>query len=220
LWPLLLAVALAACATQRPYSPPGPLPDSTTFHDSALIPYRTLVVDDFKAPVFLGKKSPDMEGDVGAATVVIIDTTPHHFRVFPQSNADSSWFEAFVDTFRYEARFDQAHSWFNRSFMADAAQLLAHEQIHFAIAELAARSANAQLPEIRERIRSRHREREVALRTARERFLEELKRVKKDAARRQDEFDRETENGTHVGESSYWSRRIHHELESTAPPQL
>lgn len=203
---------ITGCVSQPPDQPPTALPpEHATDLESDLIPYRTLVVDDFKATKSPGQKTPDMEGDVGAASVVIIRTTPCTVRAFARSHADSSFFEALVDSFRYEARFDRAHSWFDPAH-ASVSALLEHEQIHFAIAEIAARRANADIDEIRGRIRASARDRAAAVRLAQQRFEDELDRVKKEAAERQVQFDRETENGTHLGESKSWSVRIRREL--------
>ena len=217
-WSLLFVFAISGCATHLPYNPPTLLPaDSTAIDEDTLIPYRTLIVDDFKATKFFGQKAPDVDGEVGAATVVVIRATPCMIRAFARSNADSAFFEAMVDSFRYEARFNQTKSWFIPSQKAAPGELLEHEQIHFAISELAVRRANADIAAIRARIRACAREKMVAVDLARQRFQEELDRVIREASERQEQFDKDTVNGTILGYNKYWSVRIRNELKLTEP---
>ncbi|HEX6790703.1 MAG TPA: hypothetical protein VF247_05270 [Candidatus Krumholzibacteria bacterium] len=185
--------------------------DSSTYDESRLIPYRTLVRADFKAPcapaAFAGN-------DVDVVTAALVRTGC--CSISTRAAADSSYIEALVENLHFEARMSQNHSWWNPHRLVTA-QALEHEQVHFALAELAARRANARIVEIGARIRARASSEPAAVRAARVHLQREVDRVQEDLAAAHAEFDRDTANGRRLDRNHAWYENVRDELERTAP---
>jgi len=212
---LLLSALLTGCVVfEAPYKPPVPVEiDLRTVDESTLIPYRRLVASDFKATTYPGKEQSKY---VDALTVAFVMSTPCTLRTFLRTEADSSYFEAVVDSFGFEARMSQTHSWLNPKHNGTLRHILAHEQTHFAISEVAARRANMQIAEIQDRIRSRARSDTTAFRAANNRLQSELKHIWKGVAERNIEFDENTKNGQRFRRDDLWRDRLEKELKETA----
>ncbi len=56
---------------------------------------------------------------MGALTVILIRTTPCSIRSFARTDADSSFYEAVVDSFLFEVRMDPMHSWWDTKLNAE-----------------------------------------------------------------------------------------------------
>ena len=209
----LFAVVTGCVVFEAPYLPPVPVNiDLREVDQSTLIPYRTLVVSDFKAT-----SAPD-EGKlkyVDAMTLAFVMSTPCTLRVSACTDANSSCFEARVDSFCYVARMSQTQSWLNPKHKGTIRHILAHEQTHFAIAEVAARRANMHIDEIRDRVTARAPGDTLALRRAEKRFQAELDRIGKEVSARNIEFDENTKNGQRFRRDELWSKRLQEELEET-----
>jgi len=210
---LYLATLLACVVFEHPYMAPVELPYSNEeIDESKLIAYRELQRTDYKATVV----DPSMQGKhVGALTVLIIRTTPCMIRSFARTDADSSYFEAVVDSFMFEARVDPTRSWWDKKLNAEELYYLEHEQIHFAISELAVRHANAQIEAVRARIRATAATDTLAVHMARDRYYEELKRVTAESNERNAKYDKDTRNGQRVHPHELWLNRIEKEMEET-----
>lgn len=211
---LLSVATLCGCVVfEHPYTAPVELPVSQeSIDESKLIAYRELQREDFKAAAL----DPSMQGKhVGALTVIMIRTTPCAIRSFARSEADSSFFEAVIDSFLFEARMDPMRSWWDPKVKAEVLYYHEHEQIHFAISELAVRHANAQIEEIRGRIRASAPADTTAVRMARERFDAEVKKILAEAAERNAKFDKDTRNGQRIHPHELWLNRIEKEMEET-----
>src|SRR5262245_55366758 len=187
---LSLATLVACVVFEHPYVAPVELQHSDQeIDESKLIAYRELQRTDYKAAAV----DPALQGKhVGALTVIIIRSTPCMIRSVAHTLADSSYFEAVVDSFMFEARMDPTRSWWDKKLNAEDLYYLEHEQIHFAISELAVRHANAQIDEIRSRIRASAATDTLAVRMARDRYYEELKRVTAESNERNGKYDKDT----------------------------
>jgi hypothetical protein len=212
----LLLVLTTGCMKESPYVAPGVVHiDPTNYDETAMIPYRTLVPSDFKA-----EKAPrEMEGKhVAAVTVAMIRATASTVSVKTSTVADSTFYVATVDSFCYEARMSQTDSWWNPKHKhMTTEQMLEHEQIHFALSELGARQANAEMDQIVARIRSTGKTEAEAVRLATKRFHQEHQRVQDAVTARNAQFDMETANGQRFERNHEWADRIERELEQTEP---
>jgi len=110
---------------------------------------------------------------------------------------------------------DPTRSWWDKKLNAEELYYLEHEQIHFAISELAVRHANAQIEAVRARIRATAATDTLAVHMARDRYYEELKRVTAESNERNAKYDKDTRNGQRVHPHELWLNRIEKEMEET-----
>jgi hypothetical protein len=217
-----ITVALVCCGCAHNYTTPTPTYyKAGTFDGSDTIGYQTLRRGDFKAtaPPSEGKGMPEA---AAAALVGAVKVAPgSEFSIIPvKTGSDSTLFEATTRNLHFHAIMDRAKSWWRAELDSiSTAYVLEHEQIHFAIFELAARSLNARIPEIATRIRSTGRTPDDARRTANARLEEELEASNQKLAERQSEFERDTSNGMNRSRQKKWWDRIQAELAATAPSQ-
>jgi len=213
-----LAIAMAlVCGCANSHSPPiATYYMAGTFDLSDTIGYQTLRRWDFKAttPPNGGNGMPEA---VAAALVGAVTVAPgSQFAVIPLES-ESALFEATALNLHFHAIMDRTKSWWRSELDSiSTADVLAHEQIHFAIFELEARSLNARISEIAIRIRSTGRTMDDARRTASARLDEELQVSSEKLSRRQDEFERDTSNGMDRSRQREWRGRIDAELAATA----
>lgn len=217
---ITMALVLCACAS-RHSSPSATYYKAGTFDPSDTIGYRTLTRADFKAttPPHEGRGMPE---GASAALVGAVKVAPgSEFSIVPlQTGSDSTLFEATAHNLRFHATMDRTKSWWRSELdSASTALVLEHEQIHFAIFELEARSLNARIPEISTRIRSTGRTMEEARAAASARLEEELQAADMKLAERQSEFEKETSNGMNRSRQKEWWDDIQAELMATARSQ-
>jgi len=213
-----LLVGLAACGQAAPFlGPTGQVVDSIDLARSATIPYRELTREDFQRP------SPPPEirqhPHLGALTCAYIRPSEESTVVaLPEREASGRVvYRAVVEQVRFEAYMDPTCSWWNPDNQRlNPEYVLEHEQIHFALFELAARRLSLEATrkarqfdfvaasgeEVAARV---NREMEVLLRQALEETLRENER-----------FDRETSLGFEPGHQKRWRDRVEAELAATA----
>jgi hypothetical protein len=174
------------------------------------ISYRTIRRSDFRA------KAPPAESRVhadrmGAYTCGhVIPEQPIAIRIEPESRK----FVARAPTFRVRGVMDRGCSWWNDALRnaQPAAYILQHEQIHFALIELAARSMQA-----RGRALEKHGATIEAAHAAFQRALEALQRDTAAAVqRRSDELDRDTSGVHRPDVQQRWFDRVTAELARSA----
>ena len=150
-----------------------------------------------------------------AALLAAVTVAPgSEFAVVPlETSSDSTLFEATAHHLHFRATMDRNRSWWRSELDSiSTAEVLEHEQIHFAIFELAARDLNVRIPEIATRIRSTGRTSDDARRTANARLEAELEASDRKIAGRQSEFDQDTSNGMNRKRQKEWWERIQAEL--------
>ena len=217
----VLAIAMAFVCGGCAHSYTSPTPTyyaAGTFDALDAIGYQTLRRGDFKAtaPPNEGKGMPVA---ASAALVGAVTVAPgSEFSVVPlKTGSDSTLFEATAHHLHFHAIMDRNKSWWRSELDSiSTAEVLEHEQIHFAIFELAARDLNARMPEIATRIRSTGRTMDDARRTASARLEAELQASNEKIAERQSEFEKDTSNGMNRKRQKGWWDRIQAEL--AAPP--
>ena len=217
-----IALVLVYCGCASSSSPPiATYSNAGTFDLADAIGYQTLTRADFKAstPPNGGKGIPEA---AAAALVGAVKVAPgSEFSVIRlQTGSDSTLFEATVHNLHFEAIMDRAKSWWRSELDSiSTANVLQHEQIHFAIFELAARGLNSRIREIAARIQSTGQTMEEARRAANARLEQELQAATEQLTERQREYEKETSNGMNRSRQKQWWDTIQAELAATAPGQ-
>ena len=170
------------------------------------IAYRPLSRSDFRAKAPPGERTVDAE-HMGAYTCGhLIPEQPIAIRIEPAAGGSV----ARAPTFRVRGVMDRGCSWWNDALRdaQPAAYILQHEQIHFALIELAARGMEARGRALQAR-GSTIEEAHAALRHA----LEALQRDTAAALqRRSDELDRDTSGVYRPDVQQRWYDRVAAEL--------
>ncbi len=212
---LAITVAFVVGGCAHNYDPPtATYYKAGTIYGADTIEYQTLRRGDFKAttPPNAGIGKPEA---ASAALVAAVNVAPEsEFAIVPlKSASDSTRFEATVHKLRFHAIMDRNKSWWRSEIDSKStAEVLEHEQIHFAIYEVAARDLNARLPEIAARIRSTGQTADEARSAAKARLESELHAARQRTAQRQSEFDKDTSNGMDRKRQKEWWDRIQAEL--------
>ncbi len=139
---LLWMVLLVGCSRLPAYSQPR-IEAGKTFLSSNGIAYRDLVASDFRA-VVLPDDLRSHGQDLNAHTSIAISTVPGAKYIFSRKGDDQRrlWCGR-VENLTFKALMFPEKSWWSPTLAKDqAAYVLQHEQIHFAIMEIAARQLN------------------------------------------------------------------------------
>lgn len=205
---LALLATLLGCAPALPdYAQPRvETLDPSTQLPADTIAYRTLTRADFRAtrpPAHVGEHAARM----GAYTCGhLIPANPVQIRIEPEGGA----FVAHAVDFDVHARMDRSCSWWNGAMQTEQspAYVLQHEQIHFALFELAARDMARRGRALVAR--------GATIEDARARFQRALDALQRDSAsdllRRNQDFDRDTSGVHRPDVQQRWFDRVSAEL--------
>lgn len=210
-----LLLAAAGCATQR-------LPDSAMPHVAVREPgtapppqaftYRILTPDDFQAsapPAAYAAHARVM----GAMTCARVAPAPGT-RVAYAHGPHGAGYVARPEAVSFRAEFDPACSWWNREPLpVPSEQILQHEQIHFALIELAARRTT-------ERARAFAGEGaspDAAARDFQSRVQDLLHEIAGEILKEQTRFDQETSGQLDPTAQNRWWGDVSARLERTRP---
>jgi hypothetical protein len=183
------------------------------------ITYRKLERSDFQArePRPSAALAP---GHVIAGTcAALAPRSTLRFRAVKQPGA-SEWVSE-VQALAFEARMDPGCSWWGDTRSRPADYVLQHEQIHFAIIELAARELNRRAPELADAVRATGPTKEAAIEASRTRLLATLSEAVTRTRERSERFDAETSIGFTPDRQQAWADEVDAELRATeadAPP--
>jgi hypothetical protein len=137
----LFAVSFAGCAELPDYAKPRTIPrEEGSVPRTTAFTYRLLTRDDFRA-VSLPQNISEHGQHINAQSAIVIRLTPDsRFSIGPWTLWGGVQYLGRIDQIAFEAVFIPETSWWNpRMNPAKTAYVLQHEQIHFAIIELAAR---------------------------------------------------------------------------------
>ena len=215
---LWIPALLFGCASAAPPAPPEPTepvvrrvrpPDA-----GDMVAYRELDRGDFRAD----QPPPGADrsrGHVAAATCAYLVPNPElRFRAVRKPGELD--FTAEVVDLGFSAVMDPACSWWDAEsrFRPDD-YVLEHEQIHFALFELAARDLNQRADALSEQMRAVGETGEVALAEVRRRFDEAFNAAVQRTAERSQRFDQETSLGFQPEAQARWAREVEAELAAT-----
>lgn len=210
-------LALACSTLPEHAAPKGEVVDPAELDMSDVIPYRTLVRDDFKGTVPPPGFAPHAD-TVGAATCGHILTTPEtKLRVQPLQGGDGRIsYRAVADQLRFHAQMDRNCSWWNpRDTGVPETYILEHEQIHFALFELEARRLNASAPEIASAIDTAAPTPDAAAERAQRKLEDQIRDRVAKILKRSRAFDEDTSAGYRPERQRAWLRRVQAELAET-----
>jgi hypothetical protein len=192
----------------------------SSFDRTDVIAYRTLRREDFK-----GRVAPPafaaVADRVGAATcgeILTHDST--HIKVETVVGLGAPLFEASIHGLEFLAQMDRRCSWWNRAAdhsETQAAYVLEHEQIHFALFELGARRMNAEREAMALRMRSRGATQEEAIAKGQQRLQQEVSAAVQSTLDRNRDFDEDTSLGYALEDQQRWWETVQRELGASAP---
>ena len=217
---IAVLLGVVGCSSARPeYAVPKfSRIDHSELEGADMIPYRTLSIGDFRAtspPP--GAVRPN--GHAGAMTCVTTLGAPDNRVIVTRRwfASGAVTFEGRIERARFHALMDRSCSWWNPKYAGtQAAYVLEHEQIHFALHEVEMRRLNASLVAMQSEQfpASTHAE---ALRLATEKIGERLEDARATIVRRNVQFDEETSSGFRLERQEEWLVRVTSELNETAP---
>ncbi len=186
--------------------------------DSDVIPYRALTRDDFRG----SEPPPSLAShreELGAATCAYFRTGPGiQVGVRPSTRAgDTPRYDALLRGLTVETAMSRSCSWWNaeqKTLPED--YVLQHEQIHFALYELAARRFNADAARIAEKCAYSGEDPETLVAQTRGCVRERIDAAMRVALEENRRFDEDTSFAHEPGKQRAWWARVQRELVSGA----
>jgi hypothetical protein len=213
LWRALPLPFFVACSSLPDFAAPKSGTVSSDFGEGGdLIRYRALEQSDFK------RKDPPGQirhgqYELGAQTCAHLRTDPN-VPIEVVKPAGSKQWEGRLRYLRFYAFMDRECSWWNPK-QDDPAYTLQHEQIHFAISEIAARNLNREAVELVKELRvTASTQQEVAKQVEAE-VNELLEKHNQAATERNTDFDKDTSLGRNVARQRKWWEDVSRELRET-----
>jgi hypothetical protein len=193
-------------------------PDTADTADEALIRYRELSQQDFKASQLPENSSPYAK-KIGAVTCARISTTPDTGFVSREIRDPSGEpsVEARFERLGFMALMDRTCSWWNPNDALPIDYVLQHEQIHFAITELGARRLHASAPEIVDSFSgtaATHEQARAAIKAELERLI---RGAMEEVSKRHRDFDEDTSGKYDPEAQAQWFETVLQELKASAP---
>lgn len=186
--------------------------------DSDVIPYRTLTRDDFRA----GEPPPSLashKDEVGAATCAYFRTAPGiEVEVRPSTRAaETPRYDVSLRGLAVESVMSRSCSWWNAGQKAlPEDYVLQHEQIHFALFELAARRFNADAARIAAKCAYSGEDPKPLVERTRACVREQIDAAMREAMAENRRFDEDTSYAHEPDKQRAWWARVQRELGATA----
>jgi len=220
---LAVFAAIAAAAVTMPALAAGAQAQPRAFdpellRSGDLIRYRALDREDFLA-ARPPAEAAAIHGQLGAATCVFLTTDPRTTIRASSDGADEQRgvVRAQVENLAFIAYMDRGCSWWNPSPMAlPAGYILQHEQIHFALFEVAARRLNARRDELTEQLQVTSTGQQRAIDEVHRRIDFEMQIAMDEIVARSNDFDRDTSRSYRQDRQTFWWDRVTGELELLA----
>lgn len=214
---LIFLILLGGCSRLPDYGKPRSFPRDA-IQPGAVVSYRYLDVADFQA-----KDLPDHLHDhgqhVNAYSAVAIRAAPgSQYILSPPNNGLSiQVYSVLVKNLAFEAVLLPAHSWWNPSLAREKfAYVLQHEQIHFALMEVAARRLTGKAEREQAQLAVFDSSAEAAAKRLLQKIEEWLAESEEDVLREHTEFDEDT-SGRYVPEvQQEWFERVEKVLKDLA----
>lgn len=212
---LLLPLAASALAlAPGPASGQGP---PVRLDTSDVIPYRALTRRDFQGehPPEPFLRRADLPRPV-AVSCAYVAPDPRA-RVFAEPvGYQSRRYRPRVEHLTFRGMFSRSCSWWNRDHNVSPMYVLEHEQIHFALFEVAARRLNRDVPRMLNTAALEAATADSVIAFARRRIQDALERTLAETGELNQEFDRATSGGFTRHRQEAWRRRVEKDLEELA----
>ncbi len=201
-------VSLSGCAPQaEPKTLAAPSPD--VFE---IIAYRTLTRDDFRGPVADRRLTEASHASLPKCTSIAV--APREVVTRTEATSAGTLYVATLDDPMFYSTFNRGCSWPSPDETHPDADVLEHEQIHFAIAEVEARRMNGRVEAIVARIRSAGTDRDGVTRRAALELQAILKEAEEACVGRDILFDDQVRGDDRVRQRQ-WFQKISAELHAT-----
>lgn len=215
---LLLTMALVSACSQLPeYAQPHMVQtDELQKSLAAGFSYRPLTPDDFRA-TSLSEQQAEHAGRINAhATIQIRATADSSFRVTRGDLSGRTFFFGGIERLAFEAVILPDLSWWNPKIPANMrGYVLQHEQIHFALAELAARRLTRDTQKwASEVLVIKPTPQEVRAELVRQ-IKDRIKAAMEANLKQQAEFDNDTSLFYSPEWQQWWYRKVEKELKQT-----
>lgn len=195
-------------------APKGGVIDPSKVDRSDTIRYRTLTRDDFRAeqpPAHLAEHAQKL----GALTCANVITTPDT-QVQIRQDPEAGTYVARLLSLGFIAEMDRKCSWWNtKQKSANDAYVLQHEQIHFALAELAARRQNVRAARMVSELVITASSAEDAQRQIQEQVTSVVQDAMEELIEENHDFDVDTSLEHDPEKQDEWFRRVTAELAAT-----
>ncbi len=205
------ASAIVAQARPREFDP-------KLLETGDLIRYRDLSREDFLA-ADPPAEAAGLHGQLGAATCVFLTTHPNTAIRASSSGLDQQrgLVRAQVEDLGFLAYMDRECSWWNPAPMALPDEyILEHEQIHFALFEIAARRLNRRVETLTRQMGTVSTSQQRALEEVHRQIDVEMQRMIEEVLARSNDFDRETSRTYRRDRQNWWWRTVNLELDRLA----
>lgn len=189
--------------------PKGQAVDPTSLADGDRIPYRELTPRDFlaAAPPAEMKQYAERMGAVTCAHVFTEPDPQYYIEETPEG------FHGAYNRLNFVARMDRTCSWWNpKKSHVPEAYILQHEQIHFALAESAARRLDKKAQDIVADLHPKGSSQESVEKVLTQTVQDMMDKAMKDLMQRNLEFDRDTSNTYAPEKQQKWYDEVMGEL--------
>jgi len=216
---VLFLAAVVAAGPSQAEAPSGQASlrafDPALLETGDLILYRDLDRRDFRALEPPGEAF-GRHAQLGAATCVFLATDPDAY-IYSSSgglNLQFGQFHARIENLGFIAYMDRGCSWWNPAPLTlPADYILQHEQIHFALFEIAARRLNSRAVELMKELETVSTNQKQGVDAIHRRLDTELLRAVNDVVSRNNDFDRDTSLNYRRDRQSWWWNTVTVELE-------
>jgi hypothetical protein len=216
----LTLVLFPACARLPEYARPRMAPAEDLQQERpAAFTYRGLTTDDFRAASLSGHMAEHAERINAHAATQIRLTADSIFRITSRDLYGQTYFFGRIEQLGFEAVMLPDRSWWNPKIPAAMrAYVLQHEQIHFALTELASRQLNAESQKwAADVLVIQPTPQEVRVELARQ-INERINSAMEASLKRQTEFDEDTSLFINPKRQLWWSWTVENELKRTTLP--
>jgi hypothetical protein len=215
----LSLVLIPSCARLPEYARPRMVQAEDLQQTRAAgIPYRELTPDDFRAASLSEHMADHAERINAHAATQIRLTTDSGFRITSGDLYGQSYFFGRIERLGFEAVMLPDRSWWNPKMPANMrGYVLQHEQIHFALTELAARQLTSDSQKwAADVLVIQPTPQEVGAELARQ-IKDRINAAMEENLKRQAEFDNDTSLFFNPRRQQWWSWTVEDELKQTGP---
>lgn len=209
----IFLILLAGCSRLPDYSQPRIYPSDTAL-PALVVAYRDLVVADFQAehpPDYLRDHAQHMNAHTAVAIRTI--SGAQYILSPPDDSNGTQMYSGRVENLAFEAVMIPAHSWWNPSLAKERfAYVLQHEQIHFALMEVAARRLSGRAAKEQARLTVFDTSNEAVKKRLLAEIDQWLAESERDVLREHTEFDQATSRRYAPEVQQQWYERVAKEL--------